>query len=464
MAYNMENDTIAAISTAVSSAGIGIIRISGADAVTVADRVYRSKGGRVHLKDQASHTIHYGYIEDDDEVVDEVLVMLMRGPKSFTAEDTVEINCHGGVYAVRRVLEAVLKNGARPAEPGEFTKRAFLNGRIDLSQAEAVIDVIQAKNEYALKSSVSQLKGAVQAAVQKIRERILYQIAFIESALDDPEHISLEGYPERLEKEARDLEQEITHLIDSADNGRIIKEGIQTVILGRPNAGKSSLLNAMLGEERAIVTEVAGTTRDVLEESISLNGLTLNMIDTAGIRETEDVVERIGVERAKEKAQQADLILYVADSSQELDENDREILHSLGGKKAVLILNKSDLPPIVTAENLKKITGEQYPVLSVSARKGNGIELLEQTIRELFYRGELSFNDEVYITNARQKADLVNARESVLKVLESISLGLPEDFYSIDLMSAYEALGAILGESVGEDLVNEIFSRFCMGK
>ena len=270
--------------------------------------------------------------------------------------------------------------------------------------------------------------------------------------------------PERLEKEARDLEQEITHLIDSADNGRIMKEGIQTVILGRPNAGKSSLLNAMLGEERAIVTEVAGTTRDVLEESISLNGLTLNMIDTAGIRETEDVVERIGVERAKEKAQQADLILYVADSSQELDENDREILHSLGGKKAVLILNKSDLPPIVTAENLKKITGEQYPVLSVSARKGNGIELLEQTIRELFYRGELSFNDEVYITNARQKADLVNARESVLKVLESISLGLPEDFYSIDLMSAYEALGAILGESVGEDLVNEIFSRFCMGK
>jgi len=464
MEYNMENDTIAAISTAVSGAGIGIIRISGTDAVKVADRVYRSKGGRKHLEEQESHTIHYGYIVDNGEVVDEVLVMLMRGPRSFTAEDTVEINCHGGVYAVGRVLETVLKNGARPAQPGEFTKRAFLNGRIDLSQAEAVIDVIQAKNEYALKSSVSQLKGAVHKAVQKIRERILYQIAFIESALDDPEHISLDGYPDRLKKEAQELEKEISHLIDSSDNGRILKEGIQTVILGRPNAGKSSLLNAMLGEERAIVTEIAGTTRDVLEESISLNGITLNMIDTAGIRDTKDVVEKIGVERAREKAQQADLILYVADSSQKLDENDREILQSLGGKKAILILNKSDLPSVVSADELKEMTGDQYPVLAVSAREGNGITVLEQMIREMFYRGEVSFNDEVYITNARQKADLVNARESVLKVLESISYGLPEDFYSIDLMSAYEALGAILGESVGEDLVNEIFSRFCMGK
>lgn len=464
MAYNMENDTIAAISTAVSNAGIGIIRISGADATTVADRVYRSKGGKKHLSEQASHTIHYGYIVDGDEVIDEVLVMLMRGPRSFTAEDTVEINCHGGVYAVQRVLEAVLKNGARPAEPGEFTKRAFLNGRIDLSQAEAVIDVIQAQNEYALQSSVSQLKGSVQKAVQKIRERILYQIAFIESALDDPEHISLEGYPEQLKKEVQELEGQIRHLIDSADNGRILKEGIQTVILGKPNAGKSSLLNAMLGEERAIVTEIAGTTRDVLEESISLNGITLNIIDTAGIHETQDVVEKIGVERAREKAQQADLLLYVADSSRALDEDDHEILRSLGGKKAILILNKSDLLPKVTAEDLKTLTGDQYPVIAVSACKGDGMDLLEQTIRNLFYQGEISFNDEVYITNARQKADLINARESVLKVLESISLGLPEDFYSIDLMSAYEALGAILGEAVGEDLVNEIFSRFCMGK
>lgn len=460
----MKNDTIAAISTAVSSAGIGIVRISGSEAVEIADRVYCSKSGKKRLKDQKSHTIHYGYIVDDGEVVDEVLVMLMRGPRSFTAEDTVEINCHGGVYAVQRVLETVLRHGARPAEPGEFTKRAFLNGRIDLSQAEAVIDVIQAKNEYALKSSVSQLKGTVHQAVQKLRERILYQIAFIESALDDPEHISLDGYPQQLEKEVQSVLEQLEHLIESSENGRILKEGVQTVILGKPNAGKSSLLNAMVGEERAIVTEIAGTTRDVLEETIRLGGITLNMIDTAGIRDTEDVVEKIGVERAKEKAEQADLILYVADASRSLDENDREILHSLGEKKAIILLNKSDLPSVLGAEELQTLTGGRYPIISVSAREHLGMELLEKEVKEMFCRGEISFNDEVYITNARQKAALVNARESLQKVQESILMDLPEDFYSIDLMSAYEELGEILGEAVGEDLVNEIFSRFCTGK
>lgn len=460
----MKTETIAAISTAVSSAGIGIIRISGEDAVAVADRVYRSGGGKKRLKDQPSHTIHYGYIVDGEETVDEVLVMLMRAPRSFTAEDTVEINCHGGVYAVRRVLETVLKNGARPAEPGEFTKRAFLNGRLDLSQAEAVIDVIQAKNEYALKSSLSQLKGSVYEEVKMLRERILYQTAFIESALDDPEHISLDGYPKRLQAKTQELLEEVRHLIASADSGRWIREGIQTVILGKPNAGKSSLLNALLGEDRAIVTEVAGTTRDVLEETLTLRGLTLNIIDTAGIRETEDVVERIGVERARKKAEEADLILYVVDAQEQLDKNDREILEALAGRRAILLLNKSDLETVLTQEQLQAETRGQYPIVAISAKEQTGIDALEQAVEEMFCRGEISFNDEVYITNARHKAALQEAAESLQRVQESISLGMPEDFYSIDLMGAYEALGAITGEAVGEDLVNEIFGRFCMGK
>ena len=460
----MKNDTIAAISTAVGGSGIGIIRISGEEAISVVDRIYHSKDNKKKIKDQPSHTIHYGFIQDGEDVIDEVLVSVMRAPKSFTSEDTVEINCHGGVYAMKRVLDTVLKYGARPAEPGEFTKRAFLNGRIDLSQAEAVIDVIQSKNEYALKSSLGQLKGSVQKKIRKLRERILYQIAFIESALDDPEHISLEGYPEELKKETESLLSEVNRLIASADNGRMMKEGIQTVILGKPNAGKSSLLNALIGENRAIVTDIAGTTRDVLEETISLNGITLNISDTAGIRQAEDVVEKIGVEKAKEKADGADLILYVVDSSTEMDENDEEIIKVLEGKKVIILLNKSDLEQKTAADEIRTRTDQKYPVISISVKENEGIGLLEDQIKELFYQGEISFNDEIYITNARQKSSLVNATDSLLKVLESIDIGMPEDFYSIDLMSAYESLGEITGEAVGEDVVNEIFARFCMGK
>lgn len=460
----MRSDTIAAIATAMAGAGIGIIRVSGREAISVVDRIYRSRDNKKKLMDQPSHTIHYGFIHDGEEVIDEVLVMLMRAPRSFTAEDTVEINCHGGVYAMRRVLDTVLRNGARPAEPGEFTKRAFLNGRIDLSQAESVIDVIQAKNEYALRSSLSQLKGAVNRKVRELREKILYQIAFIESALDDPEHISLDGYPEQLAGEVQKLLREVNHLIDSADNGRMIKEGIQTVIVGKPNAGKSSLLNELLGEERAIVTDIAGTTRDVLEETINLNGITLNMADTAGIRQAEDLVEQIGVGKARERAEQADLIFYVVDSSTALDKNDEEIIAFLKEKKAVILLNKSDLTAATTAEQIETMTGGKYPVIGISVKEHTGIDLLEKKIKELFYRGEISFNDEIYITNARQKRALLDAAEGLRKVLQSIDMGLPEDFYSIDLMSAYEALGAIIGEAVGEDLVNEIFGRFCMGK
>ena len=459
----MKSETIAAISTPMSDGGIGIIRISGEDAFLVADRIYQSKSRNKKLSDQPSHTIHYGYIYDDGIVIDEVLIMLMRAPRSFTAEDTVEINCHGGIVAMRKVLETVIKNGARPAEPGEFTKRAFLNGRMDLSQAEAVLDVIQAKNEYALKSSVSQLKGAVHRVVCELRKEILYHIAFIESALDDPEHISLEGYPESLKSENEGWIYSIQRLIDSAEDGRVMSEGIKTVIVGKPNVGKSSLLNILVGEERAIVTDIAGTTRDVLQESVNMKGITLNIADTAGIRDTEDAVERIGVDKAKESAKDADLVIYVTDASVSLDENDEEIINMLKGQKAVVLLNKTDLDTVLSEEILEeKIPGKE--IIPISAKENKGIDLLEETLKNMFFEGKLSFNDEVYITNMRHKAALIDACESLRQVESSLAMQMPEDFYSIDLMAAYESLGSIIGEQVGEDLVDEIFGKFCMGK
>lgn len=454
--------TIAAISTAMSASGIGIVRISGEDAMNVIAKIYRSKNGRKNIKEVKTHTIHYGYIYDGDETVDEVLVMVMRGPKTYTGEDTVEIDCHGGVYAMKRVLETVLKNGAQVAEPGEFTKRAFLNGRLDLSQAEAVMDVIQAKSEVALKSSVEQLKGSVLRAVKEIRGKLLHHIAYIETALDDPEHFDLDGYPQELLEVAEDQKKKVQKLLKSADDGKMIQEGIRTVILGKPNAGKSSLLNFLVGEDRAIVTEIAGTTRDTLEEYISLHGISLRIIDTAGIRETEDVVEKIGVEKARQMAEKADLILYVVDSSQPLDENDQEIMELLKGRKSIVIYNKTDLASAVDMGSLREKTGSQ--VIPVSVVEETGIEDLEKSIREMFFQGEISFDDEVYITNARHKTALEEAEKSLEMVTESIEAGMPEDFFSIDLMGAYEALGKILGESLGEDLVNEIFSKFCVGK
>lgn len=455
-------DTIAAVATAMAPSGIGIVRISGPEAVAVADRIYRGTKRTKRLSEQPSHTIHYGYIADGEETVDEVLVMLMLGPRSYTGEDTVEIDCHGGVLAVKRVLETAVKYGARPAEPGEFTKRAFLNGRIDLSQAEAVMDVIAAKNEYALRSSLGQLKGAVRERIQEIRSALLYEVAFIEYALDDPEHISTEGYGDRLEAVVREQRKKIERLLATADEGKMMQEGIKTVIVGKPNAGKSSLLNLLIGEEKAIVTDIAGTTRDVLEETVNLRGITLRLLDTAGIREAADKVERIGIERAKEHARDADLILYVADSSVPLDENDAEILSMIYGRKAIILLNKNDLNAAVSEEELRDRTDTL--VLSVSAKEGEGIDALEEAIEELFFSGALTFNDEVYITNVRHKRLLEEAAESLEQVQESISLGMPEDFFSIDLMNAYESLGAIVGESVGEELVNEIFGKFCTGK
>ena len=471
----MRKETIAAISTGMTNSGIGIVRISGEEAVLVADRIYRGKKKLCEVK---SHTINYGYIVDreissaekkSEEVIDEVLVTVMKAPGTFTGEDTAEINCHGGTFVVKKVLELVLKNGASPAEPGEFTKRAFLNGKMDLSQAEAVIDVINSENEYALQSSVSQLKGSVKKKINDIREKIIYHTAFIETALDDPEHISVDGYGEVLKEAAEEVIGQLKELIDSSDDGRIMKEGIQTVILGKPNAGKSSLLNILAGHDRAIVTDIEGTTRDVLEEQIRLQGLTLNIIDTAGIRQTDDIVEKMGVDKAKEYAKEADLIIYVVDASRNLDENDEKIFDLIYDKRTVILLNKSDLDTVVTEEMIRerisqKGVQKQIPVIAISAKEEQGIKELENTVKAMFLKGDLSFNEEVYITNARQKNALVNARESMKKVIFSIDAGMPEDFYSIDLMDAYEALGNITGETIGEDLVNEIFSKFCMGK
>ena len=460
-----QTETIAAIATALSDSGIGIVRISGDDAIEIGSRVYRSKNGCHSLKDYGSHTIHYGFIMDGEEILDEVMAAVMKAPNSYTKEDTVEINCHGGVLIVQKVLETVLRNGARLAEPGEFTKRAFLNGRIDLAKAEAVMDIIHSRNEFALKSSMKQLKGSISDCIRQMREEILYEIAFIESALDDPEHISTEGYPEKLLPKIGDLLLRCNKLIDSADDGKVLKEGINTVIVGKPNAGKSSLMNLLVGEEKAIVTDVAGTTRDVLEESIRLHGIGLNIIDTAGIRSTEDVVEKIGVERALKIASDADLILYVVDSSIALDESDEEILDLIRGKKCIVLLNKTDLVPVVEEEELrKKLRDAEISVIRTSTRDNTGIEEFENTIKEMFFSGALSMNEEVIITNMRHKQALEEARDSLLMVKKSLEDEMPEDFYSIDLMSAYASLGYIIGEEVGEDLVNEIFSMFCMGK
>lgn len=465
----MKTDTIAAIATAMSDSGIGIIRVSGDEAVEIVDKIYRNSKDEEILKKYDSHTIHYGFIvEEDGTIIDEVMVSVMKAPRSYTAEDTVEINCHGGVLMMQKILHRVLKAGARIAEPGEFTKRAFLNGRIDLSKAEAIMDIIHAKNEFALQSSVKQLKGSVSDKIKKLREDILYEIAFIESALDDPEHISLDGYHDKLSEKTENIIKELTILLNSADNGKMLKEGINTVIVGKPNAGKSSLLNILVGEEKAIVTEIAGTTRDTLEETISLGGISLNMIDTAGIRNTEDVVEKIGVEKAKKISKDADLILYVVDASIPLDDSDRDIIELIQNKNVIILLNKSDLHEVVKEEMLQKLIPEKEEtfcrIIKTSTKEEQGIDTLISIIKDIFFHGKLSYNDEVCITNMRHKEAIEDAKESMMQVRKSLEMDMPEDFYSIDMMSAYASLGTIIGEEVGDDLVNEIFSKFCMGK
>lgn len=455
-------DTIAAISTSTGNSGIGIIRVSGDEAIEIVDKIFKSNKEGKRLINVKSHTVNYGNIVDGEKVLDQVLVLVMKNPHSYTGEDTVEIDCHGGMLILKKVLDLVIKNGAKSAAPGEFTKRAFLNGRLDLSQAEAVMDLINSQNDFALNSSIEQLKGGVSEKIKKIRSDVIYHIAFIESALDDPEHISLDGYDNEISEMINKNTSKIKKMIDTFDNGRIMKEGIKTVILGKPNAGKSSLLNRMLGEERAIVTDIEGTTRDTLEENINLNGLSLKIIDTAGIRNTDDKVEQIGVNKAKEIAEGADLIIYVVDGSKDIDENDKEILEIIKNKKVIVLLNKTDIDRVVDIEQLNEIPKED--IIEFSAKAGLGMDELEEKIKDMFYSGEITFNDQVYITNARHKEALENSYNSLLKVKESVDAGMPEDFYSIDLMDAYEQLGLIIGESVEDDLVNEIFSKFCMGK
>lgn len=455
-------DTIAAISTSAGNSGIGIIRVSGDEAVEIVDKIFQSNKKGKKLRNVKSHTVHYGYIVDGQTILDQVLVIVMKNPHSYTGEDTVEIDCHGGMLILQKVLELVIKNGAKAAAPGEFTKRAFLNGRLDLSQAEAVMDVINSSNDFALSSSMFQLKGGVSEKIKEIRSDIIYHIAFIESALDDPEHISLDGYDKEISHMLEKNTTKIKRLLDTFDNGRIMKEGIHTVILGKPNAGKSSLLNLMLGEERAIVTDIEGTTRDTLEENINFNGLSLKIIDTAGIRNTEDKVEQIGVNKAKEIANQADLIIYVVDGSRKIDENDLEILQLIKDKQFIVLLNKSDMDMVADFDDIKDLPKED--VIEFSAKQGMGMDKLEERIRDMFYSGRVTYNDQIYITNARHKEALENSYQSLLKVKESVEAMMPEDFYSIDLMDAYEQLGLIIGESVEDDLVEEIFSKFCMGK
>ena len=481
----MKTDTIAAIATAFSESGIGIIRISGDDAFQIADRIFLNKKDfekwnrqrtinackivfhkDFFLVNAKTYTLHYGYIMDHEKVIDEVLISVMRAPKSYTAENVVEINCHGGILILQKIMELVIKNGARVAEPGEFTKRAFLNGRMDLSEAEAVMDLIQSKNEFALEASVNQLKGSVSSIIKELRSKIIYEIAFIESALDDPENYDTDGYGEKLLFIVKETGSKIEELISHADDGRILKEGIQTVILGKPNAGKSSFLNELLGEEKAIVTDIAGTTRDVLEENIRLGGISLHMIDTAGIRKTEDTVEKIGVEKARKYAAEADLIVYIVDSSVDLDESDEDILEILRDKHFIVLLNKSDLDMTVTEEEIRSRLSvfSDYEIIKISALRHLGIEEFEETVKRMFFDGKVSFNNEVVITSMRHKEALLEAKESLSMVERSIEDGMSEDFYSIDLMNAYAALGRIIGEEVGDDLVNEIFEKFCMGK
>lgn len=485
----MGKETIAAIATGLTDSGIGIIRISGRDAVSVGNGLFRTPSGRRILENAESHKLYYGFAADEaetekkhtsedwrDAIIDEVMAVVMRAPKSFTGEDTVEFQCHGGVLVMQKILDCVLRNGARLAEPGEFTKRAFLNGRMDLSRAEAVIDVIHSQNEYALSASVNQLRGKLSEEVKRLRADILYEIAFIESALDDPEHVSLEGYRERFSIKVDHLMRHVEKLLSTADNGKLFKEGIRTVIVGKPNAGKSSFLNLLAGEERAIVTEIAGTTRDILQETVNLGGISLSVVDTAGIRHTEDTVEKIGVDRAKKYAKDADLIIYVVDSSVDLDDNDREIISMIRDKKVIVLLNKSDLSNRVKEEKIFSLFGEEsadkvsvwgkekLTIIRTSAREGIGMKELETAVKGLFFHGELKSSNETVITNMRHKEALQETLDSLKLVKRSLEDDLPEDFYSIDLMSAYASLGRIIGEEVDDDLVEEIFSKFCMGK
>lgn len=462
----MEESTIVGIASGVGG-GIGIIRISGKDAFRIAGSIFIA-GKEGQLKENCfektlSHTIHYGHIIDDkNQIIDEVMVSVMKAPKTYTKEDVVEINCHGGSYILQKVLQLLLRKGATLAEPGEFTKRAFLNGRIDLSQAEAVMKMISSKNDFALQSAVKQLDGSISKYTETIREELLYEMGKIESALDDPEHYDLSGYADDLLCSTKNKIVQLETVLQKFDNGRIQSEGINTVIVGKPNAGKSSLLNVLLDEERAIVTDIAGTTRDILQESIKLGSLVLNIIDTAGIHDTDDKVEQIGVNKAKKYVENADFVLFVVDSSNGWTTEDDQIVDLLQGKKGVILLNKSDLSCAVRKEDvLNKI---DWKCISFSTQTKEGLLQLQEYMEYLFAIGKIDFNDQIYLTNVRHRDAICQAVEALYRVKESIESAMPEDFYTIDLMEAYQQLGLINGDTASEDLINKIFEEFCMGK
>ncbi|WP_026521418.1 tRNA uridine-5-carboxymethylaminomethyl(34) synthesis GTPase MnmE [Butyrivibrio sp. VCB2001] len=468
---NFNDDTICAIATAMSDAGIGIIRVSGKDALTICDKIYVSSKKEHTLLTHKPNTIKYGYIcNDQGDIVDEVMISFMKGPHSYTREDVIEINSHGGMLVMNEILSLLLSKGCRLAEPGEFTKRAFLSGRIDLTKAEAVMDIIGAQNKFALDSSRAQLQGSIYKEVKALREDILYQMAYIESAIDDPESYDLTGYSDKLKEKVTAMSEKIRKLLKTADEGKIRKDGIKTVIIGKPNAGKSSLLNALSGNERAIVTDIAGTTRDVIEETVRLDDIILNLIDTAGIRDTEDLIEKIGVDKAKEKVEEADLCLYIIDSTSEIDDEDKQISSLCADKKTIVILNKNDLTgDIKISKDILPMLfsgsdSVDFPVITTSLLNGEGIEELKRAITELFLDGEIAPKQEIYITNLRHKELLSKTVESLALVIDSIEKDLSEDFYTVDLTNAYVYLGEIIGEEIGDDLAEEIFSKFCMGK
>ena len=457
-------DTIAAIATSSKDGSISIIRISGPEAVNIVSNSFVGKSGKkIDLTQKQSHTIHFGYIKDSNgEVIDEVIVLLMKAPKSYTMEDVVEVQCHGGSFVCQILLEHFVKEGVRIAQPGEFTKRAFLNGRIDLSQAESVMDVIQSDSELALHNSLNQLRGDIKVEVEKMREVLLTDIAFVEAALDDPEHLSLDGYVDTILDHARQLLEQVEHLLKNSENGKIIKEGIQTVIVGKPNVGKSSFLNCILREDRAIVTDIAGTTRDTLEEEVRIGTTRLHLIDTAGIRNTDNQIEKIGIEKAREQLKHCDFCILILDRSREIEEEDKILLKEIESKKAVILYNKSDLENAFSIDEIENMTTKK--IIAFSAKTGEGLEELQQYITNQFFQNEISFNQEIYLSNERQKQAVSEAYESLLRVKESYDLGVGEDFYTIDMMNAYEQLGSIIGETVDDDLVDTIFKKFCMGK
>ncbi|UNB47418.1 tRNA uridine-5-carboxymethylaminomethyl(34) synthesis GTPase MnmE [Staphylococcus coagulans] len=442
---------------------IGIVRLSGLDAVEIADKLYK---GRKQLKDVPTHTINYGHIIDPEtqEVVEEVMVSVLRAPRTFTREDIVEINCHGGILTINRVLELTMTYGARMAEPGEYTKRAFLNGRIDLSQAEAVMDFIRSKTDRASKVAMNQIEGRLSDLIKKQRQSILEVLAQVEVNIDYPEYDDVEeATSELLLERAQEIKNEIQKLLDTGVQGKIMREGLSTVIVGKPNVGKSSMLNNLIQDNKAIVTEVAGTTRDVLEEYVNVRGVPLRLVDTAGIRETEDIVERIGVERSRKALSEADLILFVLNNNEPLTEEDRKLYEVVKTSDAIVIINKTDLTPRLDRDEVKAMVGSM-PVIETSMLEQQGIDELEIQIRDLFFGGEVQSQDMTYVSNSRHISLLKQAKKTIQDAIDATEMGIPMDMIQIDLTRTWELLGEIIGESASEELIDQLFSQFCLGK